>query len=66
MRKIFIALIFISLVSCTKFLDEPIRGVQTIDSYFQTEEECTNFLVGCYQGMFQNDWWMIQFFLRAY
>jgi len=61
MKKIYYVFLFALLVSCTKFLDEPIRGVQTVDNYFQTEEECVNFLIGCYQGMFQDDWWMIQF-----
>lgn len=52
----------VSLISCSKFLDEPIRGVQTVDNYFTSDEECRNVIVGCYQGMFQNDWWMIQFY----
>jgi len=59
-NAIYISLL-IMLMSCTKFLDEPVRGVQTIDNYFMTEEECEDFLIGCYQGMFQEDWWMIQF-----
>ena len=62
MKKLIYISLLLSLVACSKFLDEPIRGVQTIDNYFTNEEECENFLVGCYQGMFQNDWWMIQFF----
>jgi hypothetical protein len=61
MKKILSIVLLFVLVSCNKFLEEPIRGVQTIDNYFTTEEECINFLVGCYQGMYQDDWWMIQF-----
>ena len=62
MKKLIYISLLVSLVACNKFLDEPIRGVQTVDNYFTNEEECENFLIGCYQGMFQNDWWMIQFF----
>lgn len=63
MKKIIILLVAIfSLGSCEKFLDEPIRGIQTVDNYFETEEECEAFLMGCYKGMYQDDWWMIQFF----
>jgi hypothetical protein len=62
MKKTIYILILLFLVSaCKKFLDEPIRGVQTIDNYFTTDEECESFLIGCYQGMFQDDWWKIQF-----
>ncbi len=61
MKNIIGFLLLAMLVSCNKFLEEPIRGVQTIDNYFTTEEECESFLVGCYQGMFENDWWYIQF-----
>jgi len=62
MNKILIILSLIILVSCQDFLDEPIRGYQTVDNYFQTEDECEAFLMGCYKGMYQDDWWMIQFF----
>jgi len=62
MKKIIsIILLILVLGSCKKFLDEPVRGVQTVDNYFTTEVECINFMVGCYQGMYENDWWMIQF-----
>jgi len=62
MKKIIYILILVFLISaCKKFLDEPVRGVQTFDNYFTTPEDCENFLVGCYQGMFQDDWWKIQF-----
>ena len=61
MKNIIFIITIVLLVSCSKFLDEPIRGVQTIDNYFTTEQECINFMVGCYQGMFQDDWWQIQF-----
>ena len=61
MKKIISIILLVVLVSCNKFLEEPIRGVQTIDNYFTTDEECVNYLVGCYQGIFENDWWYIQF-----
>jgi len=62
MKNTLLILSLVFLFSCQKFLEEPIRGIQTTDSYFQTEEECEAFLMGCYKGMYQNDWWMIQFF----
>ena len=62
MKKLIYILILILLVSaCEKYLDEPIRGVQTLDNYFTSPEDCESFLIGCYQGMFQDDWWKIQF-----
>jgi len=62
MKKVIFIFGLLFILSCKKFLDEHIRGVQTVDYYFQTEEECEGFLMGCYKGMYQNDWWMIQFF----
>ena len=61
-KTISLFIVLFILASCQKFLDEPIRGIQTVDNYFQTEEECEAFLMGCYKGMYQDDWWMIQFF----
>jgi len=60
-KTIYILVLALIVSSCQKFLDEPIRGVQTVDNYFTTADECESFLIGCYQGMFQDDWWKIQF-----
>jgi hypothetical protein len=62
-NRYFIFLSLFLLVSCEDFLNEPIQGVQLVDNYFQTEEECQKFVAGCYRGIFQyGDWYGMQFF----
>jgi hypothetical protein len=46
-----------SLTSCDDFLDQPARGQQNLDNYYQTEEECEAAVVGCYQAVVFDDWW---------
>jgi tetratricopeptide (TPR) repeat protein len=54
---------FLLLHSCEGFLDEPIRGSQELDNYFQTELECEKFLMGCYQSILQGDqYWYINLY----
>jgi len=54
---------FLLLHSCEDFLDEPIRGAQELDNYFQTEQECEKFLMGCYQSILQGDqYWYINWY----
>ncbi len=54
---------FLLLHSCEDFLDEPIRGAQELDNYFQTELECEKFLMGCYQSILQGDqYWYINWY----
>jgi len=49
--------------SCEDFLDQPSQGVQLVENYFQTEEECSRFLAGCYRGILQyGEWYGPQFF----
>lgn len=45
--------------SCNDFLDEPARGSQNLDNYFSTEEECRNFVNGCYYFITCDDWWQV-------
>lgn len=45
--------------SCNDFLDEPARGQQNLDIYFTTEEECRNFVNGCYYFITCDDWWQV-------
>ena len=49
----------VSMVSCSDFLDQPARGQQNLDNYYQTEEECESAIIGCYQGIVMDDWWQI-------
>lgn len=59
--KILIGGAFIfSLASCSDFLDRPVLGQESLDTYFQTEEECLKQVAGCYQAIFFDDWWQIQ------
>jgi len=64
--RILIILGLVSLLftfSCENFLDEPIRGTQQVDSYFQTEEECHKYLAGCYYSLLRNDlYWYVKWF----
>jgi len=54
---------FLFLQSCEDFLDEPIRGAQELDNYFQTDVECEKYLMGCYQSILQGDeYWYINLF----
>lgn len=47
------------LASCTDFLDQPRRGVENLDTYFENQEQCEKFLIGCYGAIFYDDWWQI-------
>lgn len=49
----------LSLTSCESFLTEDARGVENLDTYYQTEEECLNSVIGCYQNLAFDDWWQI-------
>lgn len=44
---------------CSDFLDEPLRGTQTIENYFSTEDEVAQQVTGCYQTLAFDDWWQI-------
>jgi hypothetical protein len=53
------ALTFV-MVSCDDFIENPQRGKQTLDNYFQTEEECQNFVNGLYARLLtHDDWWQL-------
>ncbi len=43
--------------SCTDFLDQPTLGMENLDTYFQTEEECLKQITGCYQSLLWQGWW---------
>lgn len=46
-------------VSCESFLDQPVLGQETLDTYFYTEDECNSALIGCYQSIMYGDWWQV-------
>ena len=49
-------------VACDDFLDEPVNGKQTLDSYFVTETEASSYLNGCYNALTFYGWWQVQNF----
>ncbi|HEX8426591.1 RagB/SusD family nutrient uptake outer membrane protein [Hymenobacter sp.] len=49
----------LGLQSCKDFLNEPPRGQQTVDNYFNTADECKAAVMGCYSTTDQDDWWKI-------
>ena len=51
--------VVLTSASCTDFLDQPRRGVENLDTYFQNQEQCESFLIGCYGALFYDDWWYI-------
>lgn len=38
------------------FLEEPVLGVETLDSYFANEEECDKYVTGLYAKITNNAW----------
>ncbi|MFC2759120.1 RagB/SusD family nutrient uptake outer membrane protein [Hallella multisaccharivorax] len=48
-----------TMISCSDFLDEPLRGTQTIDNYFTSPDEVSQQVTGCYQTLAFDDWWQI-------
>lgn len=52
----------ISFTGCSDFLDAPILGTQDLSEYFVNEDECKEYLTGCYQSIFWDDWWQVQRF----
>ncbi|MDR0566824.1 MAG: RagB/SusD family nutrient uptake outer membrane protein [Prevotellaceae bacterium] len=56
-----LTLLLSAAFSCEKYVDNPLRGVQTLDSYFQTGEECQSFVTDLYQRLLIHDgWWPLQ------
>lgn len=62
MKKIITVLVSAAafvLVSCSDFLNQPVRGKENLDTYFESEEEAERFLTGCYGAICYNDWWQV-------
>ena len=60
LKYLLVAACVASLTACEDFLTEDARGVQNLDTYFQTEEEVNSYVIGCYQNLTFNGWWQIQ------
>jgi hypothetical protein len=56
-----LALLLVAAPSCETYIDNPQRGTQTLDTYFQTSDECRNFVNGLYKRLLiHDDWWQLQ------
>jgi hypothetical protein len=56
-----LALLLAVASSCEKYIDNPQRGTQTLDTYFQTGDECRTFVNGLYKRLLtHDDWWQLQ------
>ena len=49
-------------IACDDFLNEPVNGQQSLDSYFVTEDEAASYLNGCYNALTFYGWWQVQNF----
>ena len=61
-NTILILIVLFSLASCDNFLDEPIKGNQTFDSFYSNATECDQAVLGCYQALSPEDWWEMDYF----
>lgn len=50
------------LMSCSDFLDQPVKGKQVLSNYYSNEDECMKALSGCYASLSPEDWWENDFF----
>lgn len=57
-----LAVVGSATIACDDFLDEPVNGQQTLDSYFVTETEASSYLNGCYNALTFYGWWQVQNF----
>jgi len=48
--------------ACQDFVEEPIKGQQTLDNYFYNKEEARTALMGAYASLSPQDWWEMDFF----
>ena len=62
MKKIIIAIVTFSLlaVSCSDFIEKEERGTQTLENYFQTAQECENYVNELTRRLLiPNDWYAL-------
>lgn len=64
-KLLFAVSLAVSFASCSDFLEEPPRGTQDLNTYFQTEKECIQAVNGCYQSILYNDWWQTTYFKQV-
>jgi hypothetical protein len=55
-----LGLLLFATMSCEDYIENPQRGTQTLDNYFQTTEECRYFVNGLYGRLvLYDDWWQL-------
>lgn len=62
MKKIILSILTFSLiaVSCDDFIEKEERGTQTLENYFQTAQECENYVNELtHRLLLPNDWWTL-------
>jgi starch-binding outer membrane protein, SusD/RagB family len=62
MKKILVSIIAFSLlsVSCSDFIEKEERGTQTLENYFQTAQECENYVNELtHRLLLPNDWYTL-------
>lgn len=62
MKKIILSIIAFSLiaVSCSDFIEKDERGIQTLENYFQTAQECENYVNELTRRLLlPNDWYTL-------
>jgi len=62
MKKIIVSIIAFAAfaVSCSDFIEKDARGTQTLENYFQTAQECENYVNELtHRLLLPNDWWTL-------
>jgi hypothetical protein len=61
-KKSILIFFIIMLSACSDFIDNEITGSQTLDNFFNNQEEVDRAVMGCYAALSPNDWWQVDFF----
>ena len=62
MKKIIVSILTFAAVavSCSDFIEKDARGVQTLENYFQTAQECENYVNELtHRLLLPNEWWVL-------
>jgi hypothetical protein len=62
MKKIIVSILTFAAiaVSCSDFIEKDARGTQTLENYFQTAQECENYVNELtHRLLLPNDWWTL-------
>jgi hypothetical protein len=60
LSTLILGLLLFATTSCEDYIENPQRGTQTLDNYFQSAEECQYFVNGLYWRLaMYDDWWQL-------